>query len=537
MATSARSCTTSCAIRWRRTTFLARQQDAARLSRRDVSSTLSSRSDSHGMTVRGGLWRRATWPGLLAALGLGFSRVPLARGSMFFYWDNAQQHCPQTEFLSRALRSGDLPQWWPEVGSGAPIIAEGQVAAFHPLRVLLALTMPPPVAFMMEIGLYLAIAGVATYFFLRRFGLSSAACVIGSVCQMFGSYSVVAVRNLALHRSLCLLPVAMLVAERFVRRPTLIAGLPLSLVFALQLVGGHPAPAAVTLLATFTYIVFRLVQRSVHQNDTVRAVGRTLLLAGARWMALLLLGFGIAAIQVFPTALHVGQSIRQGGLSFDYAAGALSAELRSLPMLFFPYGYHQGDWQPAPTTWGSELNPVPVTGVYIGALPVALALVAIWLRRRWPDPTWPMVISGLLATGLALGWRTPLYPALWGLPGASGLRYPGRFLMWTSFSLACLAALGFQRLLSRSRLARSRAKDLFACFVWVLSVLLLAVAFLALRPERLHGVLTSLALIALAWGMVWGILLVPRRYQRGLVLVAILFVLGDLWLFRTKSGY
>src|SRR5438128_9398766 len=123
MATSARSCTTSCAIRWRRTTFLARQQDAARLSRRDVSSTLSSRSDSHGMTVRGGLWRRATCPGLLAALGLGFSLVPLARGATCFYWDDAHQHYPQTDAVSRAPRSGDRTQWWPEMASRATLIA------------------------------------------------------------------------------------------------------------------------------------------------------------------------------------------------------------------------------------------------------------------------------------------------------------------------------------------------------------------------------------------------------------------------------
>ena len=32
------------------------------------------------------------------------------------------------------------------------------------------------------------------------------ACLVGGLCQMFGSFSIIAVHNIALHRSFCLLP-------------------------------------------------------------------------------------------------------------------------------------------------------------------------------------------------------------------------------------------------------------------------------------------------------------------------------------------
>ena len=163
----------------------------------------------------------SAWLGLLAALGLGFALLPLMQGEMFFYWDNAQQHYAQTEFLHKALRSGSIPHWWPHVGSGMPIVAEGQAAHFHPIRLLLALILPTPFAFMGEIGLYLAVGGVSTFLFLREFRLRPVACFVGGLCQVFGSFSVVFVRNMALHRSLCLLPLAMYFAERYVRRRSL----------------------------------------------------------------------------------------------------------------------------------------------------------------------------------------------------------------------------------------------------------------------------------------------------------------------------
>ena len=102
------------------------------------------------------------------ALGLGFAVVPLSRGEIFFYWDNAQQHYPQTVFLHEALQSGSIPHWWPQVGAGVPTVGEGQSAHYHPVRLLLALLLSPPVSFMLEIGLYLAVAGFSTYLFSAR---------------------------------------------------------------------------------------------------------------------------------------------------------------------------------------------------------------------------------------------------------------------------------------------------------------------------------------------------------------------------------
>ena len=481
----------------------------------------------------------SAWLGLLAALGLGFALLPLMQGEMFFYWDNAQQHYAQTEFLHKALRSGSIPHWWPHVGSGMPIVAEGQAAHFHPIRLLLALILPTPFAFMGEIGLYLAVGGVSTFLFLREFRLRPVACFVGGLCQVFGSFSVVFVRNMALHRSLCLLPLAMYFAERYVRRRSLRAGLGMSAVVGLQLLAGHPAPAWVTLVATTSYVVCRLIQRAWHTNLSMRPLTRELTLVTIQWGFFVVLGFGMGAIQVLPTLLHVEHSIRQGGLNSEYALNTLTAEIKSLPQLLFPYAYTQGDWIDMPTPSGRtfQFNGVPSAGIYAGVLPVLLVILALWWHRHWPDPTWPLAICGLVGTAIALGGSTPLFSALRSLPGMSALRYPSRFLMWSSFCLACLAALGLHRLLARTRLTRSTTKDSFPFLVWGASGLALASAFWIRRPNFRSGVLISLVLMVVALALVWSILVAPRSYRTLLVVLATLFVLGDLWLFRAESGY
>lgn len=491
-------------------------------------------------------WRPLAYPAVLVLLGLAFALVPLLRGEIFFYWDNAHQHYAQTEFLQRNLRSGAIPQWWPDVGLGFPTVAEGQAAHYHPVRLLLALLFSTPVAFMLEIGIYLAVAGLSTHLFLREFGLQRPACLVGGLCQMFGSYSIAFIRNIAVHRSFFLLPLAMLFAERFVMRRKIAYGIAASFILGLQLLSGYPTFAIVTIVATAVHILCRMLQRSWHSKAYFRSTAVELGRAMCQWGLVVLLGFGIAAMQFLPMLLHVRQSIREGGLSFEYAVNSLTAKVQYLPQLFFPYVYEQGDWLKTPTAWGSVFNDVPNSGIYVGALAVVLATIALWWRR-WPDPGWPLAVLVLVATGLALGSVTPLYPALWSLPGMNGVRYPGRFLMLASFGLACLAGLGLHRLLARSRLANLRKRDfvpflllagsvlLFALFFWTQQTKIARIASLA--QDFRSGVITSLVCVIVAFALTLGLLVIRRRFQGGVMLLIVIFVLADLWYFRTRSGY
>ena len=228
----------------------------------------------------------------------------------------------------------------------------------------------PPVSFMLEVGVYFAIAGMSTFYFLRQFRLHTAACVAGGLCMMFNSFSVVFVRNMVLHRSACLLPVAMLCAERFVRRGTYGWLFAAAGVFGIQLLSGHPTLTVITVIATTTYLSSRLWQRSRQFNQSLMRAAQLVSAGTAHWALAVVAGAGVAAIQFLPQLLHVEQSMRQGGLNPEYAATTLPAQLRYLPQLLLPYAFLQGDWLPGPDQWNSVLNHTPSSGLYLGAAAV-----------------------------------------------------------------------------------------------------------------------------------------------------------------------
>jgi len=477
---------------------------------------------------------------LVALAGLAFAVLPLLRGRLFFYWDNAHQHYAQTKFLHNALRSEGIPHWWPHVGSGTPVVAEGVAAHFHPIRLVLAWLLQPHEAMMIEIGLCLATAGLGVFLFLREFRIHPLCCVMGAFCQMFGSFSVVFVRNMALHRSICLFPLAMWLADRWVSRKRGGAVFGISLIVALQFLAGHPPLALITALATTVYIVCRELQRMWRNGTSLRqAVAATAWTAGG-WVLLIALGMGIAAIQVIPTLKHTEYSMRRGGLNYHYAARAVATRAADLPMVLLPYAYTQGDWiegTETTTLWDNTFNPVPGSGFYLGALPVGAAIIAVCWRRRWADRTLTLTISGLLSLGFALGSKTPLFAMVWNLPGLSGLRYPGRFLMWTCFCGACLGALGLHRALARASLKRHSLRDWIPFAALAVVLLVLAMRFYRQDAGLRHGILISLALFGASALLLAAVSRSARNWRTILLIAAVTLTAGDLWLFRKMGNY
>ena len=475
-------------------------------------------------------------PIVLAVLGLGFALVPLAQGRMFFYWDNAQQHYPQTTFLQQGLAHGSVPHWWPNVGLGFPATAEGQAAHYHPIRLLSALLFPAPAALMWEVALYFAIAGLSTYFFLRQFRLHQLACLLGAGSQMFCSFAVIYVRNVALHRSFCLLPLAMLCAERFVRRGEVRSLLAAAVVIGVQFLSGHPSFAIVTVVATAVYVALRVIQEHWRRENAIPAAARALAVRLTAWAVAAGLGLGLAAIQVLPTLMHAEQSQRQGGLAFEFATGSQPATLRGLGQLLFPHIYTQGDWLSVAAWWGL-FNPVPSEGIYGGVMCVVLAPVALWWRRRWPDPAVSLAVSFVVAIGFALGAKAPFFPLLWSLPGMNGLRFPSRFLLWAAFCLSCLAAIGLHRLIALARVEMPAVRRLAPVALVTVALVALAGALWTRLPATHAGVALSLPWYAAAVGLAALITTTTRAVRTAVLLLVVSLAIGDLWYFRARGDY
>jgi hypothetical protein len=464
-------------------------------------------------------WGTILPPVAVVLLGLSFGLIPLFRGELFLFNDNGNEYYPHTKFLVDALRNHVIPQWWSQAGTGIPVIAEGE-AHYTPIRLILAFLLSAPASFMAEISLYFALAGLGTHLFLRRLGLHPLAASAGAIGFMFGSQFVVYVRDMGLLRAACFLPWVMWLAEtsfqkRSRAKPLWIA----PPVIALQFLSGNPVFAVITLVALFSYVLFRgvLSSRDLSLPNRLTRVAGGLGL----WVIITALGLGMAGVQVVPTMQHVKESVRAGGLTLEYAANSNHSKITDVAHALFPYVY-------------DLRNPVvAVAGFYDGALIAVAVLYALYRIRRAGAPAWCLALSGGLATLIALGSYTPVYGLLWRLPMMNGMRFPLRYQFWCSFCFACLGAIGLDAACkAKGGITFKRFRPVLPAAALVLA---LAAFFWRLRPARHVDLMWCLLLLAAAGALFVGLLLVKRPLA---VLLGInVLLVADLAYFRSYAGY
>jgi len=419
---------------------------------------------------------------------------PLFAGEAFFWGTPLLQFVPWQRMAAEMWRAGHLPLWNPLAGCGAPLAANYQTAAFYPLNVLYLL-LPAEVALSWTTALHLALAGWGMYGWGRAVGLERFPAFIGALA-LEGSGFLVA--RAALFPSIAFtfpwLAVWLWRAEVLVQRGRMRDALWLGLALGLGLLAGHAQTATYGGVLLVGYMAFRTLQeaggRKREAGGREQEAGSRKREAGSRrqeprdwslvighWSLVifsLVIGLGLAAVQLLPTAELMAQSQRFGGVDYDFAMTYSLWPWRLItfaaPDFFGSPG--RGDYWGYATYWEDA--------GYVGVLPLLLAVGAVFGRRRRSKGAegrrgggageqgsggvrkrgrkeagkqegekglvrfW--TIGGAIALVLALGKNTPVFPFLFRhVPGFNLFQAPARWLAVTTVALAALAALGAQR--------------------------------------------------------------------------------------------
>ncbi|MBA3320981.1 MAG: YfhO family protein, partial [Pyrinomonadaceae bacterium] len=172
---------------------------------------------------------------------------------------------------------------------------------------------------------------------------------------------------------------------------------------------------------------------------------------GGRWRyflraaLLVLIGVGMAAVQLWPTAELAGESLRQKMSFPQFVSYAIPPD--HLPLLLLPlvfggspasfYGIsYFGAW--GPVVGGSGAT--ELTG-YVGLLSLMLAVVGVFV---WPERRLTIFWTSAAAVALllVLGDATPLAALTFRLPVINLYRVPARHLLEVGLAASVLAGLG-----------------------------------------------------------------------------------------------
>lgn len=330
-------------------------------------------------------------------------------------------------------RLGHVPLWEPELFGGMPYVAAGHGDIFYAtsfLRLVL------PIATVVNLGfvLHYILAGLFTYALLRKLRVSWTGSVVGALAYqlsgLIASYPSPG-HDGKLFASAAL-PLAFLGLVMALRDRQWEGYAVVAIAVAAALLG-HFQIAYYLLIAAGLFALYLTLEEN-QDEPAPRRFGRLGLALGA-----VLLGFGLAAIQVLPFVDYIPFSPRaQGYHGFE---GSTSY---AIPWDHLPEFFLKGFVGSRDTYWGS--NPLKLHSEYLGLPVVALALLGIGAKDRRRQTLW-IGGTGLLFLLISLGASTPFYRLFWAvMPLIKKTRAPGMAFFAVAFVTALFAGIGTERL-------------------------------------------------------------------------------------------
>ncbi len=451
----------------------------------------------------------------VAALVVACHGGILFGGQQYAFRDSGHFYYPLYWRVQQEWSAGRLPTWEPGANGGMPLLGHPMAAVVYPGKLIFALVSYPWGVRLYTVG-HEVLAFWAMLALMRSWGVSRTGATLAAMSYAFGGPVLSDYFNIIYLVGAAWLPLGFLAVDRWVRLGRRRGLVELALVLSMQVLGGDPETAYLTVVCGLGYALFLAVPATDGRRRPWRWALGLLAVAGiwawigpwlarrlhgdaGRWTQVSLLGLwavaiaiyaatrraeprrrvtatvvGLAAagllglllagIQVVPVLGQITRSVRWSG---DGLADLFDSSLIPYRVLEFLWPNVFGTFTPGDRYWVTILppqwahRPSPLS-LYVGALPLVLALAAAGFRGKPPWAAWMTAIA-ILSLWASLGafagpgaWSSVGDPTTAGDDGFYGLltsvlpalrlfRFPFKLLAFTSLSLSALAGLGWDR--------------------------------------------------------------------------------------------
>jgi hypothetical protein len=417
---------------------------------------------------------------------------------LIFRGDFLNQHYVWKSYALSRAKALDLPLWNPHILGGDAFHANPQVGIFYPpTYLLLPFHSEGTVSYLALEAyqlLHQAFAGVGMLLFVRSLGVGTLPALTAAIVFMFtGFFTTPGHQAIVLTASY--LPWVLLAIRRACDSAPPWAGVVLALAIAMMVLAGHPQIAYYGILLASAYALF---------EGGIRG-------ALVRFLPALLLGIGIAFVQILPTYVLASDSNRmelgyEYATSFGFSPYFLSAMLSPRGQLPLP-----------------GQDPAAPLHVYAGIGTLLFALLGVLFSKSRARLFF--ATAAIAALLLSFGKDSPLYDILYAaLPGLGSFRVPYRLLGLWGLGCAVTAGLGVEAMASASRKDRLRFRAvaqgafvlLLGLWLWAALLHMRLISTGALEPREVERVLGSAhwAVLLAALHFLLFLLLLWRRQDR-----------------------
>ena len=467
------------------------------------------------------------------------------------------------QFLVDSVQARSLPLWNPYLFSGQPFLANGQHSALYPLTWLFFL-MPAPRAFGVFIVLQLGIAGVAMYLFGRTLQANRLGAFLAGCVFQFSGFLIVSIVHPMIVAAASYLPLLLACVDltvrraRFIRRsrtmlPWAICG---AIVLGIQVLTGHAEITYFSLLVSSVFGGWRLLLKAINHPRTLWR--KEVLSPAVGLIILFTLGLSLGAVQLIPLYEVVSTSFRQRAVSLQDVLGWAYPKRRLITFFipnFFGNPTHHAfrdifTGEVAQATINAYGDPITAFdwgiknyvegGIYLGILPLLLALIAILSSSgvnvrhhktdknrlrcflvgcfRWINRPYVPFLTFLSLFSLGCIFGTPLYGIIYALPFFNQSHSPFRWVFPLTVAISALAGLGVTRLTNthsktmEKNLVKSGTVKKPSKLLW--KILLLDTHFSLVSVIASTAVWAGLSLLICIWLTRWRFAFVETFVER-----------------------
>jgi uncharacterized membrane protein YfhO len=406
-----------------------------------------------------------------------FSEVILNPDKMIFssyFSDIVSQFYPYKLLIINTVDYySNLPMWNPHILMGHPFVGNPISSMFYPQN-FLYMFFNTDFLFGILLMIDVLLAGIFTYFFMRKIKASGFASFISACAFIFSGIFIARIYggtppNLDI---ISLFPLSLLVLEYAIEKRSLFFGIVAGIPLGLQVLAGNPEYTFYAWVGTSLYILFRLIAQKDTKIISIAIIA-------------FLVGISLSAVQILPSIELSVNSYRANGSDFGFST-SYSLPPTQLLTLFMPefYGTPLDE-----SYWGErnfwELN------AYIGLLPLILASIGLIFKRNKYSITFLLI--AIISILIAFGRYFPLFPLLLKIiPIFSMFRTPSAILFLSVFSISVLSGFGYDAISGRLSKDKKRAISMASKFLLILVVFsILSIVVLYLKKDYIFSIAKS----------------------------------------------